>query len=404
MRVVSARWVIPIERPPLADGAVALDDDGTIRAVGPRAAVRAAHPEAPEERAQGVLVPGLVNAHCHLELSALSGAVPGGSGLVPWARRLMKTVVETAHDTRQAAAVQAARAAVRLGTAAIGDVGNSLDAAPAIGDAGLSGMLFHELVGSREAATGDALADAARERADAQDRWPAGLGYVPAAHAPYSVGPALFRRIFQAAAAAGHATSVHVAEDEDEIALLRDGGGRWPDVLRAMGVDPASRSPGQSPVAYLAQLGAFEASKPPLLVHMVHASQEDRLLARDAGATVVLCPRSNLHIGGRLPEVARFLEDGVALAIGTDSLASTPDLSLWGEMAVLAAHFPSVPAATWLEAATRTGARALGLPAHGTLAEGQRPGVLDVLTEDMNAPLESLVRDGNPSLRWVARP
>ncbi len=404
MRVVSARWVIPIERPLLDEGAVALDDDGTIRAVGPRQTVRDAFPGAPEERAQGVLMPGLVNAHCHLELSALSGAVPGGGGLIPWTRRLMKAVVETAHGARQAAALEAARAAVRLGTAAIGDVGNSLDAVAAIGDAGLSGLLFHELVGSREAATGDALADAARERAGAQGGWPARLGYVPAAHAPYSVGPGLFRRIFQAAAATGHATSIHVAEDQDEIALLRDGSGGWPDVLRAMGVDPGSRSPGRTPVGYLAELGAFDGPNPPLLVHMVHATDEDRRLAREAGATAVLCPRSNLHIGGRLPEVARLLEDGVRLAVGTDSLASSPDLSLWGELAVLAAHFPSVPATAWLEAATRGGAGALGLPAHGTLAEGKRPGVLDVLVEDVNAPLESLVRDASPWLRWVARP
>lgn len=404
MRVVSARWVIPIERPPLAGGAIALEDDGTIRAVGPRAEVRADFPGAPEEQAQGVLMPGLVNAHSHLELSALAGAVPGGQGVVPWTRRLMKCVVETAHETRQQAALDAAAAAVRLGTAAIGDVGNSLDGVPAIAEAGLSGMLFHELVGSRETATGDALADAGREHAQLAARWPTALGYVPAPHAPYSVGPQLMRRIFAAAAATGHATSVHVAEDADEIALLRDCTGRWPDVLRAMGIDPTTRSPGRSPVAYLAELGAFGGPKPPLLVHMVHADARDRQLARDAGATVVLCPRSNLHIGGRLADVPRLLEDGVSLAVGTDSLASSPDLSLWGELAVLAAHFPSVPAAQWLEAATRTGARALGLPAHGALMPGKRPGVLDVLVEDMNAPLESLVRDASPSLRWVARP
>jgi aminodeoxyfutalosine deaminase len=404
MRVISARWVIPVERPLLAEGAIALEDDGTIRAVGPRDEVRRAAPDAPEERAQGVLVPGLINAHCHLELSALADAVPGGAGLVPWARQLMKAVVETSHEARQQAALDAARAAVRLGTAAIGDVGNSLDAAPAIGDAGMAGVLFHELVGSRETATGDALGDAARERDDASPHWPAALEYVPAPHAPYSVGADLFRRIFAAAAVAGRATSVHVAEDPDEIALLRDGTGRWPAVLRAMGVDPSSRVPGRSPVAYLAQLGAFDGPAPPLLVHMVHADAEDRRLAAQAGATVVLCPRSNLHIGGRLPDVTGLLEDGLTLAIGTDSLASAPDLSLWGEMATLAAHFPSVPGDVWIAAATRNGARALGLPGLGTLMPGQRPGVLDVLVDDLAAPVESLVRDSTPSLRWVARP
>jgi len=403
VKLLSARWVVPIARPPIGDGAIAIGDDGTVLAVGSRAELRAEFPDADEERAQGVVLPGLVNAHCHLELSGLGDAVPGGQGLFAWATTLMAARKADTPQGQRAAAATAAGAAVALGTAVVGDVGNSLAAAPGIGRAGLAGVLFHELFGSRELATGDALADAARERAEADADWPERLGYVPAPHAPYSVGPELLGRIFTAAASAGRATSVHVAEDEDEIAMLRDGSGRWPALLAGMGVDPATRVPRKSPVAYLASLGAFESETPPLLVHMVHAGADDRRLARDAGATVVLCPRSNLHIGGRLPDVDALVAEGGPLAIGTDSLASVPDLSLWAEMATLAAHFPAVPAARWLDAATRGGAKAIGLRGFGTLEAGARPGVLDVLVEDIAAPLESLVRDPTPTLRWVAR-
>jgi cytosine/adenosine deaminase-related metal-dependent hydrolase len=405
MRVVSARWVIPIDRPPVGEGAIALADDGSVHAIGPRAEVRAEFPDAPEERALGALLPGLVNAHAHLELSALADGVPGGQGLVAWTAQVVTAARAVPGERRRTAATEAAATAARLGTSAIGDVGNTLDAAAGIGRAGLSGVLFHELLGSREAATGDALADAAREkgRADQEGTWPATLAWVRAPHAPYSAGPELLRRIFAAAAGEGRATSIHVAEDTDELALLRDGTGRWPGVLESLGVDPRTRVPGKSPVAYLAALGAFDTPAPPLLVHMVHADGDDRRIAREAGATVVLCPRSNLHIGGRLPDVGALYADGLPLALGTDSLASTPDLSLFGEMATLAAHFPSIPAARWLDAATRAGARALGLPACGALAPGKRPGVLDVLIDDAAAPLESLVRDPSPSLRWVAR-
>jgi cytosine/adenosine deaminase-related metal-dependent hydrolase len=405
MRIVSARWVVPIDRPPIADGAVALAHDGVIVACDGRAEVLAQFPDVREERASGVLVPGLVNAHCHLELSALADAVPGGSGLVAWAGALVAAARTIDRDRRRGAAAEAAGGAVRTGTAGIGDVGNTLDAVSGIGAAGLAGVLFHELLGSREAATGDALADAAREYDAycADQAWPEPLAWVRAPHAPYSAGPELLRRIFSAAAASGRATSIHVAEDEDELALLRDGSGRWPAVLAAMGVDPRTRVPGRSPVAYLASLGAFAGEAPPLLVHMVHASADDRRIARDTGATVVLCPRSNLHIGGRLADAAALIGDGIPLAVGTDSLASTPDLSLWGELATLSAHFPAVPAARWLEAATSGGARALGLPALGAFTPGKRPGVLDVLVDDIAAPVESLVRDPHPSLRWVAR-
>jgi cytosine/adenosine deaminase-related metal-dependent hydrolase len=314
----------------------------------------------------------------------------------------MQVRAGAAPDEVDTAAIGAAAGAGFVGTVAIGDVGNSLRAVDGIGRARLAGVLFHELVGSREAATGDALADAARERREISG-WPERLGYVPAPHAPYSAGPDLLARIFAAAAAAGHATSIHVAEDEDEVALLRDGSGRWPAFLAGIGVDPSTRVPHKTPVGYLASLGAFQTETPPLLVHMVHASADDRRLAREAGATVVLCPRSNLHIGGRLPDVDALVAEGGPLAIGTDSLASVPDLSLWAEMATLAAHFPAVPAARWLDAATRGGARALGLRGFGSLTQGAKPGVLDVLTEDTAAPLESLVRDPTPTLRWVAR-
>ena len=402
MRVVSARWVVPIERPPIAEGALVLGDDGKLLAVGSRTELRAEFPDVPEQRAEGALLPGLVNGHCHLELSLHADALPRGQGLVAWATALMRAKVDDDPEDVSDGAVVDALGARFAGTAAIGDVGSSLVAVEGIRRAFLGGVLFHELVGSREIATGDALADAARERAAVTD-WPERLAYVPAPHAPYSAGPDLLTRIFAAAAAAGRATSIHVAEDEDEVALLRDGSGRWPAFLAGMGVDPATRVPRKTPVAYLASLGAFQTDTPPLLVHMVHAGADDRRIARDAGATVVLCPRSNLHIGGRLPDVDAIVAEGLPLAIGTDSLASVPDLSLWAEMATLAAHFPAVPAGRWLEAATVGGARALGLRGFGTLAPGTRPGVIDVPVDDFAAPLESLVRNPDPRLLWMAR-
>jgi cytosine/adenosine deaminase-related metal-dependent hydrolase len=230
-----------------------------------------------------------------------------------------------------------------------------------------------------------------------------GLGYVPAPHAPYSADPELLSRIFAAAARTGLPTSIHVAEDPDELDLLREGKGRWPEILEAMGFDVARRVPHLEPVAYLQALGAFAGPAPPLLVHMVHASPDDRRRAREAGATAVLCPRSNLHIGGRLPDAPALLADGVALALGTDSLASSPDCSLFAEITTLREAYPDVPALTWLEAATAGGARTLRLAACGALAVGRRPGLIDVAVADPAAPLESLVRDPHPSLRWMAR-
>jgi cytosine/adenosine deaminase-related metal-dependent hydrolase len=406
MRLASARWVVPIATPPIAEGAVLLDDDGaTVLAVGRGEDLRRAHPHIAEERAEGILVPGLVNAHTHLELSALAGQVPGGDGVIPWTRRLLGRLAETAAAVLEKAACDAAVAAIGFGTAAIADVGNGVAGYRALAAAGLAGVFFHELVGSREARTGDAIRDAADERAriPAAER-PMNVAAVAAPHAPYSVGPALLRRIFAGAARDGAATSIHLAEDAEELHLLRDGTGGWPPVLRAMGVEPGERTPGMGPVEYLASAGAFTGTRPPLLVHMVHAGADDLHRAATAGATVVLCPRSNLHIGGRLPDVPAALAAGVRLAIGTDSLASTADLSLWGELATLAARFPRVAPAVWLRAATEGGAAALGMGSVGALAVGRRPGVLDVAPAggDDADPERALVTDPNPRIRWMA--
>jgi cytosine/adenosine deaminase-related metal-dependent hydrolase len=179
-------------------------------------------------------------------------------------------------------------------------------------------------------------------------------------------------------------------------------------VLRALGASPEDRTPRLSPCAYLESLGAFATAQPPLLVHMVHAGADDLRRARAAEATIVLCPRSNLHIGGRLPDVPAMLSEGLRLALGTDSLASVPDLSPWAELAALAAAFPAVPAGTWLHAATAGGARALGLSPLGALATGKRPGLIDVALPNgsTSAPERDLI-DSAPSrapssIDWLA--
>ena len=162
-RLIGAPWVLPIARPAIAEAAVVVDGAGTIVAVGPRAEIKRTFASLPEERAQGALLPGLVNAHTHLELSVLAGRLRGGEGLPSWAMQVGREVAAFSAEQRCDAARRAALAAAAAGTAAVGDVGNALLAVPALAGAGLAGVFFHELLGSREAATDDAMADAERE-------------------------------------------------------------------------------------------------------------------------------------------------------------------------------------------------------------------------------------------------
>jgi cytosine/adenosine deaminase-related metal-dependent hydrolase len=400
-RLISAPWIFPVTSPALPEGAVVVDAEDTIVAVGPRAELKDAYASLPEERAEGVLMPGLVNAHTHVELSVLNGRLSGGQGVPDWAMQVGRELARFSVEQRFDAAVRAAQAAVDKGTAAVGDVGNGLMSVCALAEVGLGGIFFHEMLGSREAATGDALADAERERREflEYEEWPDNLTYKLAPHALYSAGSDLLRRIFSATAACGHPTSIHVAEGEDEMALLRDGSGRWAEILARLQVPAGSRTPKSGPLAYLESLGAF-AGRPPQLVHMVCAGPEDVALAKRHNAPVVLCPRSNLHIGGRLPDVPALITARLNLALGTDSLGSAPDLSLWGEMAALASRFPAVAPEVWLGAATLGGAQALGLDALGALVPGKRPGIIEVDFPG-SSPARSLVSNPDPTVRWV---
>ena len=405
--LIAADWVVPVVAPPIQDGAVLVDHNGVILAVGPADEVRRSFPSASERRVHGALLPGLVNAHTHVELSALAGLVPGGEGLVAWVQKLMPLARGMAEEQKQDAMQAAAKALWDNGTAAVGDVANGLAASAALASQPLQGTCFHELLGSFDDAHADGLAVAAAEQRTLVEagRWPQNFNYVQAPHAPYSASPALLRRLFAAANSCGVRTTIHAAEDLDEIELLLHGKGRWPALLAGMGVAEGERTPKVRPVPYLAERGAFAGAHPAALVHMTHANEDDILAAAQVQAPVVLCPRSNLHLGSQLPPVKRFIEVGLPLALGTDSLASNASLSLWHEMAALAHHFPSVPPEQWLRAATLGGAHVLNRPWLGALAVGKRPGVLGVHISASYETLVSTLTSRPPShVTWVVQP
>jgi cytosine/adenosine deaminase-related metal-dependent hydrolase len=357
-----------------------------------------------EERAEGALLPGLVNAHTHVELSALNGRLSGGQGVPAWAMQVGRELSRFSAEQRFDASVRAVEAMADKGTAAVGDVGNGLTAVCALAEVGMGGIFFHEMLGSREAAKGDALADAQRERTEflEYEEWPDNVTYMLAPHALYSAGSDLLRRIFAATASAAHPTTIHMAEGQDEVHLLRDGSGAWAEILAKLQVPAGSRTPKMGPLTYLESLGAF-AGRAPLLVHMVCADAEDVAVAKRHKAPVVLCPRSNVHIGGRLPDVPALVGAGLLLALGTDSLGSAPDLSLWGEMALLSSRFSDIAPEHWLTAATLGGAQALGLDALGAFMPGKRPGIIEVALAG-DSPARSLVANPDPAIRWVVEP
>jgi cytosine/adenosine deaminase-related metal-dependent hydrolase len=194
-----------------------------------------------------------------------------------------------------------------------------------------------------------------------------------AAHAPYSVSPALFRAIRADVDTRAHpVTSVHLGESPQEIQLLRDGTGATRVMLERLGVWTDDwQPPGVSPVAYLADLGFLDART--LVVHGVQFDSADLTRLRAIGATLVSCPRSNIYVGVGSPPLQSFYGAGVKVAFGTDSLASVADLNMFNELAEARRIAPDVPPRLLLESATLTGARALGFDAdYGSIDVGKR--------------------------------
>ena len=369
MTLYRAAWVLPVAAPPVRDGWV-LVGDGRILDAGGGAA-----PAAAVDLGRAAILPGLVNAHTHLELSGLAGEVPPAASMPAWVCALLaKRRVEPPPAGPVLAAIAEAR---RAGTALVGDVSNSLATVAPLAASPLAAVVFHELIGFKPRDAGATVAEAAR----ALDDHPGGpdVRVSLAVHAPYSCAPELFRAVrawLERHPAA--VTSVHLGESSEELRFLADGTGPWRELLEALHAwNPAWTPPGVDPVAYVDSLGFLDERV--LAVHGVQLGEAalDRLAAR--GSTLVTCPRSNRWVGAGAPPLDRFHRSGVRVAFGTDSLASVADLNLFAELAEARRLAPGVPARALLASATREGAAALGqADRFGTIEAGRRAALIAV--------------------------
>jgi len=344
------------------------------------------------------ILPGLVNAHTHLELSWMRGQVPPGGSMPAWASKLMALRRSVSHEPPEPI-VDAIREARQSGTCLVGDVTNTFATYEPLLDSELSAALFRELLGF-SAPDPQAIVRAAEEQIAALTpvAW-LRPSIVP--HAPYSVSPALLRAI--AEATRGRPLSVHLGESQQEVEFLRDGTGEWRTLLESLGVwNPAWTAPGCGPVDYLDRLGMVNEQL--IAVHGVRFTDEELARLAAARATVVACPRSNRWTGAGTPPIERFYASGVRVAIGTDSLASVEDLNLFAEMAAVRRLAPSVPARRILESATLAGAEALGFSSElGSIEPGKRAQLIAVQMPSHVTDVEEYLLTGiePAAVRWL---
>ncbi len=362
-----ALTMVPGARP--LDNAAVVVRGRDIVAVGPRQALLKGFSGPVLDHGEATLLPGLINAHCHLELSHLRGLIPPGLGFATWVRRLVSLPMGGFDQDAVTAAVRGMAAA---GTAGVADIAtrHAGAAARVLAREGLQALVFFEEFGFAPPA-----GPGPDWPADLDE--PAGEGTVTvsvAGHALYSTHPDRLRAAKAWTLRHGRPFSIHLAEHEGEVRLLADGTGEFAELLRARVLPSDFRPPGCSPVRHADRLGLLDEQT--LAVHAVHLDDRDMQTLVGRGTAICLCPRSNAFIGvGRAPW-ERFLSAGARLCLGTDSLASNQDLDLWNEVRYLLQHSTCFSLPDVLAALTVTPARALGQEkTMGMLAPGMRSGV-----------------------------
>jgi len=369
----TADWVLPISSAPIRDGAV-LVRDGRIEFVGAASDVTIATGAVRTVTlGNAALMPGLVNAHSHLELTLLRGFLEG-LDFREWLRTLTTVRRDLMSDDVLLDASRAGiREALRNGITCLADTTDSGAPLIAMREYGVRGVGYLEVFGPDPAQCAGAIAqlEARVLAARTQDTALVRVGVSP--HAPYTVS----RDLFAATAALSRRESlpmaVHVAESPAEMLFVRDGEGPFADRLRAREIAVAPQA--ASPIALLDEAGVLAAQ--PLLIHVIQADDRDMQRIADAGASIVHCPISNAKLGHGIAPLDRMLAYGIRTGLGTDSVASNDRMDVLGE-ARQATLFCSLRAGTpdalgahdALALATRGGAEALGL--------GSRVGTLDV--------------------------
>jgi cytosine/adenosine deaminase-related metal-dependent hydrolase len=379
--VYRAAWLLPVATAPIASGALRVDVSGCIEAVGPADQVSSDGARI-VDLGNAAILPGLVNLHAHPELTILRGRLEA-AGFTDWIEQL----VELKYRSLTPAALQASTGlgvaeAIAAGVtclAATDDAGFLLEA---MVEAGLRGRVYREVFGPAPEQAEPALAELRKRiaamrgsRGDLVD-----VGISP--HAPYTVSPGLFEALAGYAAAEALPVCIHAAESEAEERFTREGRGAFAERLRARGI--AVQAAGTSPIAWLAETGILQTG--PLLVHCVRVDAEDVARIAAAGGSIAHCPISNAKFGHGVAPLPDFLEAGIPVGLGSDSVASNNRVDVLEEARFAALVQRAItgepgilPAAELLRLATLEGAKALGLESRiGSLVAGKEADIIAV--------------------------
>ena len=365
IKLYCASWVLPITSAPIPAGAIAVDKD-LIVAVDSASVLRTQYPEAiVRDFSNCAIIPGLINAHSHLELTAMRGFLEREEGdFFAWLRKLTVARLERmTEDDLYVSAAWGACEAARAGVTCFADASDSgATTMQALIDTGLRGIIFQESFGPDPRLVQENFEKLQQKVAGLRELETPSVKFGVSPHAPYTVcGPQL-EMISQFAIDQGLPLMMHAAETDMEVEFLRDGCGPFGDGLKSRGIE--FHAPNTTPIQHLERHGVL-ATKP-LLAHCIKVDDADMDLISETQSSIAHCPKSNAKLGHGVASFASFLKKGIAVGFGSDSMASNNNCDLleearFGGMMARTKDQSFMSASQLLQSATAGAARAVGL-------------------------------------------
>lgn len=385
LKYFSANWIFPVSANPIKNGTVAVHPNGEIEEI--LTEEQTLKLDVAIKKYEGVIVPGFINTHCHLELSHMLGSIPEHTGLVEFVQSIIKSR-QSGELEIKLAMEKADKQMFNHGIVAVGDISNQISSKSIKENSKLYYHTFVETMGFNP------------ERADTIMAYANGIKdeFVPLAatvvpHAPYSVSPALFSLINEAAEQENAFISIHNQETTNENIFFENKTGGFLELYEFLGLDisffqPSGKTSLQTWLPYVKK-------QKTLLVHNTVSAKTDIDFAKQKHNDLYwcLCPQANLYIENTLPNVDLFIEENVKITLGTDSLASNHQLNILSEMKTLQ-EYKQVDFEKLLQWATLNGAEFLEVDQQfGTIEKGKKPGLnLIKLSEDFIIESDSVTK------------
>ena len=366
----TADYILPVSSDPVKNGIVAVDEHGLINGIYEKDSPELK--DKPVIALEGVIVPGFINSHCHLELSHLHQKIGKHLGLIPFIKDVISQRGLIDPDLHAEVMKHADKTMFENGIVAVGDISNTEASAKIKKKSSIYYHTYIELLGIDPNKAPEIL----RSGLSLKEKFssmPASI--VP--HAPYSVSKALFKEIINLSKGAENKLCIHNQESDEENTFFRYKTGKFVEFYADLNLDigyfkPQAKNSLQSFTLLLPK------DKEIMLVHNTYTSLKDIYFMRrsDRNITWCFCPNANLYIENRLPKIDMFLLDGFNITLGTDSLASNDELSILSELKTLQSYFPELPFNETLKWATLNGARFLAIEGRfGSIEKGKKPGL-----------------------------